>query len=92
MKTEQLQKYARMMRIELSDEELTAMNIPALIDRLATLRAVDTSGATPMISPATHALPLRADVVTDGNIRDAVLANAPDAMNGYFTVPKVMEE
>lgn len=39
-------------------------------------------------------LPLRADVVTDGGIRDAILANAPDkagVSRGYFAVPKVME-
>jgi aspartyl-tRNA(Asn)/glutamyl-tRNA(Gln) amidotransferase subunit C len=37
------------------------------------------------------ALPRRADVVTDGGIRDKVLANAPAARDGFFTVPKVVE-
>jgi aspartyl-tRNA(Asn)/glutamyl-tRNA(Gln) amidotransferase subunit C len=30
-------------------------------------------------------------VVTDGNIRDEVLANAPEAHHGFFAVPKVIE-
>ena len=34
---------------------------------------------------------LRDDAVTDGNIRDAVLANAPEAQHGFFAVPKVIE-
>jgi aspartyl-tRNA(Asn)/glutamyl-tRNA(Gln) amidotransferase subunit C len=29
--------------------------------------------------------------VNDGNIRDKVLANAPDAQHGFFAVPKVIE-
>ena len=36
-------------------------------------------------------LRLREDVVTDGGIRDEVLANAPDARAGFFAVPKVIE-
>ena len=36
-------------------------------------------------------LRLRDDVVTDGNVRDKVLANAPDAASGFFAVPKVIE-
>jgi aspartyl-tRNA(Asn)/glutamyl-tRNA(Gln) amidotransferase subunit C len=33
----------------------------------------------------------RADVVSDGDIQDKVLANAPDATSGFFAVPKVIE-
>ena len=36
-------------------------------------------------------LPEREDVINDGNIRDQVLANAPEQMDGYFLVPKVVE-
>jgi len=36
-------------------------------------------------------LRLREDAVTDGNVRDKVLANAPDAQHGFFAVPKVIE-
>ena len=36
-------------------------------------------------------LRLRDDVVTDGGVRDKVLANAPQAEHGFFTVPKVIE-
>ena len=36
-------------------------------------------------------LRLRDDVVTDGNVRDEVLANAPQAEHGFFAVPKVIE-
>ncbi len=92
---QQLQKFANLIRIEISDEKLEQMNIDAVIDWLDKLQQIDTTGVTPMLNPAEHPLPRRADVVTDGDIRDAVLANAPDkagASRGYFAVPKVMDE
>ena len=44
-----------------------------------------------MTSVTPMALKWRDDVVTDGGDRDRVLANAPDARAGFFTVPKVVE-
>ena len=44
-----------------------------------------------MTSVAAMRLPMRDDVVTDGNCRDAILANAPQSAKGFFAVPKVIE-
>jgi aspartyl-tRNA(Asn)/glutamyl-tRNA(Gln) amidotransferase subunit C len=33
----------------------------------------------------------REDVVTDGNMQEQILSNAPDAREGFFAVPKVVE-
>ena len=44
-----------------------------------------------MTSVTPMALPWRADVVTEGDQRDRILANAPDARGGFFAVPKVVE-
>jgi aspartyl-tRNA(Asn)/glutamyl-tRNA(Gln) amidotransferase subunit C len=44
-----------------------------------------------MTSVTPMALPRRTDGVTDGDIQDKVLANAPDAREGFFAVPKVVE-
>lgn len=92
---QQLQKFANLIRIEISDEKLSEMNIDSIIEWLDKLQKIDTSGVEPMLSPVDHALPRRKDVVTDGDIRDKVLANAPDSAGvsrGYFAVPKVMDE
>ena len=91
---QQLQKFANLIRIEISDEKLEQMNIDSVIDWLDKLQKIDTRGVEPMLNPAQHALPRRADVVADGNIRDAVMANTPDkagVSRGYFAVPKVMD-
>ncbi|MDR0741809.1 MAG: Asp-tRNA(Asn)/Glu-tRNA(Gln) amidotransferase subunit GatC [Rickettsiales bacterium] len=92
---QQLQKFAHLIRIEISDEKLEQMKIDSIVEWLDKLQKIDTAGVEPMLSPASHTLPKRADIVTDGNIRDLVLANAPDKTGisrGYFAVPKVIEE
>ena len=92
---QQLRKFADLIQIEIPDEKLEKMNIDSVIEWLDKLQKIDTRGVDAMLSPATHELPRRADMVTDGNIRDAVLANAPDkagVSRGYFAVPKVMDE
>ncbi len=91
---QQLQKFADLIKIDISDEQLEKMNIDSVIEWIDKLKQIDTRGVEPMLSPARHNLPLRADVVTDGGIRDAIMANAPDksgVSRGYFAVPKVMD-
>ena len=91
---QQLQKFADLIKIDISDEQLEKMNIDSVVEWIDKLKQIDTRGVEPMLSPALHALPQREDVVTDGGIRDAVMANTPDragASRGYFAVPKVMD-
>ena len=92
---EELQKFAHLIRIEVSDEKLEAMQIDSVVEWLDRLQQIDTAGIDPMLSPAEHDLPLRDDIVTDGDMRDLILANSPDdsgISRGYFAVPKVIEE
>ena len=91
---QQLRKFADLIRIDIPDEKLEKMNIDSVVEWLDKLQKIDTAGVTPMLSPAEHTLPRRADVVTSGNIRNEILANAPDkagVSRGYFAVPKVMD-
>jgi aspartyl-tRNA(Asn)/glutamyl-tRNA(Gln) amidotransferase subunit C len=55
------------------------------------LSEVDVEGVEPMTSVTPQRLTRRADVVTDGDLQDDVLKNAPDAREGFFAVPKVVE-
>ena len=45
----------------------------------------------PMTTPVKFPLPQREDKITDGGIRDDVLANAPKSEEGFFVVPKSVE-
>ena len=86
-------RIAALARIKVSEAELEAM-VPELNGILAwveQLAEVDVTGVEPMTAVIENHLRLRDDVVTDGGIRDAVLANAPAAEHGFFGVPKVIE-
>ena len=90
---ETVAKIAGLARIQMRDEDLDHM-VPELNGILAwveQLGEVDVSGVEPMTAVIPNTLRLRDDVVTDGGIRDDVLANAPLAEHGFFTVPKVIE-
>jgi aspartyl-tRNA(Asn)/glutamyl-tRNA(Gln) amidotransferase subunit C len=84
---------AKLARIAMSDAEVEALvpelnNILGWVEHLA---EVDTDGIEPLTAVIENKLRLRDDVVDDGDMRDAVLKNAPDAQHGFFAVPKVIE-
>lgn len=91
--TSTVARVARLARIRVTEEEAARLapelaNIMGWVEQLA---EVDTSGVEPMTAVIPNALRLRDDVVTEGNIRGQLLANAPEAEHGFFTVPKVIE-
>jgi aspartyl-tRNA(Asn)/glutamyl-tRNA(Gln) amidotransferase subunit C len=90
---EQVRHIAKLARIAMTDEELDRL-VPELNNILGwveQLGEVDTDGVEPLATVIEQKLRLRDDVVTDGNCRDDVLANAPEAQHGFFAVPKVIE-
>ncbi|MEO5612217.1 MAG: Asp-tRNA(Asn)/Glu-tRNA(Gln) amidotransferase subunit GatC [Sphingomicrobium sp.] len=91
--TEQVRHIAKLARIAMSDAEVAAMvpELNAIIGWVEQLAEVNTDGVEPLTAVIDQKLRLRDDVVTDGDIRDAVLVNAPGAEHGFFAVPKVIE-
>ena len=90
---EQVRHIAKLARIALSEEELERIgpelnNILGWVEQLS---EVDTDGVEPLATVIEQKMRLRDDVVDDGNVRDKVLSNAPDAQHGFFAVPKVIE-
>ena len=88
-----VRRVARLARIAIPDDRLQPMaqEISGILDWIAQLDEVDTEGVAPMTSCVAARLPLRDDLVTDGEKADAVLSNAPKAVGGFFVVPKVVE-
>ncbi|MCA1940625.1 MAG: Asp-tRNA(Asn)/Glu-tRNA(Gln) amidotransferase subunit GatC [Caenispirillum bisanense] len=84
---------AFLARIDVPEAELPQLadQLSAILGFVEQLGEVDTTGVDPMTSVTDMALRWRDDVVTDGGIQQKVLANAPDAIEGFFTVPKVVE-
>ena len=91
--SEQVWHIAKLARIAMSEEELEKL-VPELNNILGwveQLGEVDTNGVEPLTAVIDQKLRLRDDVVNDGDVRDDVLANAPEAQHGFFAVPKVIE-
>ena len=90
---ETARKVARLARIRVEEEALPALagEFNAILGFVEQLQEVDVEGVEPMVSVTPMRLKRRADGVTDGGYPDKVLANAPDAREGFFAVPKVVE-
>ncbi|MDU8913254.1 Asp-tRNA(Asn)/Glu-tRNA(Gln) amidotransferase subunit GatC [Aestuariicoccus sp. MJ-SS9] len=91
--TETAARVAKLARIKVEDDALPALaqEFNAILGFIEQLEEVDVDGVEPMVSVTPMRLKRRADVVTDGNQQGAVLSNAPDAREGFFAVPKVVE-
>lgn len=90
-------RIAQLARLELRDDEQAAMltqlnDFFAIVEKM---RAVETSGVAPLYTPLSAiqdvTLRLREDAVTEGDAREANMANAPARDGGLFLVPKVIE-
>ncbi|TVS00223.1 MAG: Asp-tRNA(Asn)/Glu-tRNA(Gln) amidotransferase subunit GatC [Rhodobacteraceae bacterium] len=90
---ETARKVAHLARIAVPEENLPALaqELSHILNFMEQLNEVDVEGVEPMTSVTPMRLKRRADGVTDGDIQDKVLANAPDAREGFFAVPKVVE-
>jgi len=86
-KVAQLAKLA----IDEDDKDRLAGELNAIIGFVEQLSELDTTGVQPMTSVVEANAPLRADVVNDGDIAEQVLANAPERVQDFFAVPKVVE-
>ncbi len=88
-----VRKVARLARIAVPEERLDplAKELNGILAWIEQLNEVDVEGVEAMTTPVKMTLPMREDVISDGNIRDQVLANAPKSEDGFFVVPKVVE-
>lgn len=90
---EEIRKVALLARLELTDAELErqAKHINDLIAYFEVLKGVDVTG----VEPTSHSIPVynvfREDTVTPSLSREEVLQNAPEARDGFFIVPRIVE-
>ena len=90
---ETARRAAHLARIAVPEEDLEklASELSGILGFMEQLNEVDIEGVEPMTSVSPMRLKRRADVVTDGDMQDKILSNAPDAREGFFAVPKVVE-
>lgn len=93
MDLQTIKKVATLARLEMNETELEAVrvklgNIMKFVEQLG---EVNTDNVEPLANVVDIKLRLREDVVSDGGMQAKVLANAPESMEGFFVVPKVVE-
>lgn len=91
-----IRRIASLARIRISEEEVGKLQgeLNGILAWIEQLNEVDTEGVAPLSGASRMTLRMREDVVTDGNIRDRILANAPERIGpdgAFFAVPKVVE-
>lgn len=86
-------RVASLARIRVDEDALPALaqEFNAILGFIEQLGEVDVEGVEPMTSVTPQRLKRRDDVVTAGDQQDQILSNAPDAREGFFAVPKVVE-
>ncbi|MBK5935188.1 aspartyl/glutamyl-tRNA(Asn/Gln) amidotransferase subunit C [Rhodovulum imhoffii] len=91
--TDTARRVAHLARIAVKEEDLPdlAKELSGILSFMEQLNEVDVEGVEPMTSVTPMRLKRRADGVTDGDMQVKILSNAPDAREGFFAVPKVVE-
>ncbi|MEL0613392.1 Asp-tRNA(Asn)/Glu-tRNA(Gln) amidotransferase subunit GatC [Marinomonas arenicola] len=88
-----VQKIAHLARLALTEEDAVQYqhSLSSVLSLVEQMQSVDTDGVAPLSNPLEMTQRLREDEVTEGNQRDAFLANAPQTEAGLFLVPQVIE-
>jgi aspartyl-tRNA(Asn)/glutamyl-tRNA(Gln) amidotransferase subunit C len=88
-----VRRIAHLARIAVAEDEVANLQaeLNAMLSFVEQLSEVDVAGVEPMTSVTPMELKQREDKVTDGDIADDIVRNAPAAENHFFVVPKVVE-
>lgn len=90
---ETVKRIAFLSRLKIEDDKIEAaeQEFNKILGWVDQLKEVDTNDVAPLVSVNENHLQMRRDEVTEGNIAEEILANAPMKEYGYFAVPKVVE-
>jgi aspartyl-tRNA(Asn)/glutamyl-tRNA(Gln) amidotransferase subunit C len=90
---ETVRRIAKLARLALEEERVEPMmnELNQILAWVQQLEEVDVTGVPPLTSVVAQKLKMRVDAVTAGGDAEAIVANAPDAEDHFFVVPKVLE-
>ncbi|GAN81777.1 Asp-tRNA(Asn)/Glu-tRNA(Gln) amidotransferase subunit GatC [Acidocella aminolytica] len=88
-----VRRIAKLARIRVNEEEVSTLQneLNAILGYVEQLGEVNVEGVEPLSGGAQMALRQREDKLTDGDMAEKILANAPDRIENFFAVPKVVE-
>ena len=86
-------KIAKLARIKIENSEIAELSsqLSSILDWVEQLKGVDTNNVEPLNNVSMAKLPLRKDEKINEDKSKDVLSNAPEKLENYFVVPKVVE-
>ena len=79
------------LRFPKEDEEKFMKDIESILAWVEELKEVDVSGVEPLVSVTPRTDAVRTDEVSDGNLQTELMANAPESVQGFYEVPRMVE-
>jgi aspartyl-tRNA(Asn)/glutamyl-tRNA(Gln) amidotransferase subunit C len=88
-----VRRIAKLARLALDDARAESMvsELNGILTWVEQLKEVDIDGVAPLTSVVAQKLKMRKDLVTDGGDADGLMSNAPEGVDNFFVVPKVLE-
>jgi aspartyl-tRNA(Asn)/glutamyl-tRNA(Gln) amidotransferase subunit C len=86
-------KIAKLSRIKISENEVEefSLQLSSILDWVEQLNEINTDNVEPLSSVSLAKLPLRSDVENTSDDSKKILSNAPEKLENYFVVPKVVD-
>ena len=79
------------LKLPAEREEKVLSDLQSILDWVEQLKEVNIDGVEPLVSVTEGVAPMRKDEVTEGNQQADLMANAPESVQGFYVVPKVVE-
>ena len=91
---QEVEKVARLARLALTDIEKTAFakQLSQILTHVETLKQYDTTGVEPTATVPGQVNVFRPDMARPSLSVDSAVANAPESTDGFFVVPKIIED
>ena len=88
-----IQKLSWLARLKLPAEREAKIlsDLQSILDWVEQLKEVNIEGVDPFISVTGGTAPMRQDIVTEGDQQKELMMNAPESVQGFYVVPKVVE-
>ena len=86
-------KIAKLCRVRIEEHEIGELSsqLSSILDWVEQLNEVNTDNVEPLSNVSTAKLPLRTDKENSEDKSKDILNNAPEKLENYFVVPKVVE-
>lgn len=91
--TQTIKTIANLARLHFQedDEEKFMNDINSILSWVEQLKEVNVDNVDPLVSVTPRTDAIRSDEVTDGGLQSELMMNAPESVQGFYEVPRMVE-